>query len=155
MLIGYSLTFSSRGNIFIGWFDKVVYFHVGDAPSPASNKIPDLVFSIYQAMFAIVTPCIIIGSGAGRARFFPIVVFMIIWTTLVYDFIAYWVWNPNGWANVLGSLDFAGGSPVHIASGTAALALAIALGRRQDITEQEPETVQNVIVGTILIWFGW
>lgn len=155
LLVGYSLTFSTKGSFFIGTFDKALYLTVGGNPSPGSNKVPELMYSLYQLMFAVVTPPIIIGSGAGRARFLPTVVFMVIWTTFVYDFISYWAWNPNGWLNVMGSLDFAGGSPVHISTGTAALAFAVVLGRRTDLHDLKAETPQNVIIGAVLIWFGW
>lgn len=155
LLVGYTLTFSKNGNWFIGTFENIFYFRLWNEPSLLNPAIPDLLFSIYQGMFAMITPSIIIGSGAGRARLLPTIIFMILWSTFVYDFVAYWVWNPNGWANVLGSLDFAGGSPVHIASGAASLAFAICLGRKKDIVVGEPENILNVVLGTVLIWFGW
>ncbi len=89
----------------------------------------------------------------------PLIVFIFVWSTLVYDPIACWTWNPNGWSFKLGGLDFAGGTPVHISSGTAALAISIFLGRRRGYgTERlayRPQNVSYVILGTVFLWFGW
>lgn len=81
---------------------------LGDT-SIASSAIPDLVYCIYQCMFAALTPALAIGAAAERARLLPMVIFIFIWSTLVYNFIAYWTWNPNGWSAKLGAIDFAGG----------------------------------------------
>ncbi|CAG8521946.1 12059_t:CDS:2 [Gigaspora rosea] len=94
------------------------------------TTIPSDVYAIFQCMFAAVTPALAIGSAAERGRIIPMIIFIFIWTTLVYDVIACWTWNPDGWAARLGVLDYAGGTPVHIASGSAALAYAIVLGKR-------------------------
>lgn len=111
-------------------------------------------------MFAAITPVIACGAFADRARLGPVLIFAFCWCTIVYNPIAYWTWNVGkGWANVMGGLDFAGGTPVHISSGTAALAISIFLGKRKGYgTEQlayRPHNVAYVILGTVLLWFGW
>jgi Amt family ammonium transporter len=102
---------------------------------------------------------IAIGALAERGRLGPALAFVFIWTTIVYDPIAYWTWNKNGWSDDLGVLDFAGGTPVHISSGTAALAISIYLPRRRGYgTEQllyKPHNTTYVILGTVFLWFGW
>ncbi|CAO3677187.1 unnamed protein product [Rhizopus stolonifer] len=151
---GYSLTFSRTANAFIGNLDNAFLNNVLDEPSIGSEKIPDLLFCIYQNMFAALTPALVIGSGAERGRLLPFVVFIFIWTTLVYDTVACWTWNPQGWIAKLGVLDFAGGSPVHITSGFSSLAYALILGRRQK-GEFKPHNMSNVVLGTTFLWFGW
>lgn len=112
-------------------------------------------------MFAALTPALAIGSAAERARLLPMIFFIFIWSTLVYDFIACWTWNSNGWSFKLGGLDFAGGTPVHISSGFASLAYALILGKRRghgSITkahEFKPHNMSNVVLGTAFLWFGW
>lgn len=102
---------------------------------------------------------IAIGALAERGRLGPALVFVFIWATIVYDPIACWTWNKNGWSDALGVLDFAGGTPVHISSGTAALAISIYLPRRRGYgTEQflyKPHNTTYVILGTVFLWFGW
>ncbi|KAG1248807.1 hypothetical protein G6F68_013641 [Rhizopus microsporus] len=105
-------------------------------------------------MFAALTPALVIGSGAERGRLLPFMLFIFIWSTLVYDPVACWTWNPHGWIAQLGVLDFAGGSPVHITSGFSSLAYALILGRRQ-LDEFKPHNMSNVILGTAFLWFGW
>lgn len=114
---GYSLAFSHNANFFIGNLDNIGFRNVLAAPSIGSAKIPDLLFAIYQGMFACITVALAVGAVAERGRMLPCVVFMFVWSTVVYDPIACWTWNPNGWAAKMGGLDFAGGTPVHIASG--------------------------------------
>lgn len=100
-----------------------------------------------------------IGGIAERGRLGPVLVFVFVWSTIVYDPIACWTWNANGWAAVMGGLDFAGGTPVHISSGTAALAISIYLGKRRGYgTERlayKPHNTSYVILGTVFLWFGW
>jgi Amt family ammonium transporter len=114
---GYSLAFSHNANFFIGNLDNIGFRNVLGAPSIGSAKIPDLLFAVYQGMFACITVALAVGAVAERGRMLPCVVFMFVWSTVVYDPIACWTWNPNGWAAKMGGLDFAGGTPVHIASG--------------------------------------
>ena len=105
------------------------------------------------------SPALAIGAIAERGRLGPLLVFIFVWTTVVYDPIACWAWNPSGWSAVLGGLDFAGGTPVHISSGTAALAISLYLGKRRGYgTERlayKPQNTSYVILGTVLLWFGW
>ncbi|KAF9350709.1 hypothetical protein BGX26_011178 [Mortierella sp. AD094] len=155
-LFGYSLAFSKTGGRMIGNFDNAFLRNVVDQPSVGSSKIPDIVFMIFQCMFAALTPALAVGAAAERGRILPTLVFIFLWTTFVYDFIACWTWSPNGWSFVMGGLDFAGGTPVHISSGAAALAYAIVLGRRSgDHKDFRPHSMSNVVIGTCFIWFGW
>ncbi|KAF9112027.1 hypothetical protein BGX27_004112 [Mortierella sp. AM989] len=155
-LFGYSLAFSKTGGKFIGNFENAFFRGVLDQPSMGNAKIPDLVFMLYQGMFAALTPALAIGAAAERGRIVPTLVFIFLWTTFVYDFIACWTWSANGWSYVMGGLDFAGGTPVHISSGAAALAYAIVLGKRSgDQKDFRPHSMSNVVIGTCFIWFGW
>ena len=104
-------------------------------------------------------PMIAVGAFAERAHLGPLMVFVFIWATIVYDPIACWTWNTNGWVSVLGGLDFAGGTPVHISSGTAALAISFYLGKRHGYGTKElvyePHNTTYVVLGTVFLWFGW
>ncbi|KAL6863476.1 hypothetical protein ACO1O0_003731 [Amphichorda felina] len=156
---GYSLTFSRTGNAFLGNMDMIGLRNTIAQPR-GSDDLPDILFCLYQGMFASITPALAIGAVADRGRILPAVVFMFIWTTVVYDPIAYWTWNPNGWLFTLGSLDFAGGGPVHIASGTCALAYSLMLGKRTGYSKNagmpwRPHNVTNVVIGTVFLWVGW
>ncbi|KAG8723850.1 hypothetical protein FRC09_001493 [Ceratobasidium sp. 395] len=156
---GYSLTFSDGASRYIGDLKYFALKGVLDQPSMGSPRIPALVFCVYQLMFAAITPMLALGGFAERARVGPIAVFVFVWSTLVYDPIACWTWNANGWSYVLGGLDFAGGTPVHISSGTAALAISIYLGKRSGYgTERlayKPHNTTYVVLGTVFLWFGW
>lgn len=124
-----------------------------------TTDVPDLTYAIFQCMFAAITPALAIGAACERGRMLPCIVFIFVWSTLVYDPIACWTWNPNGWVFQLGGLDFAGGTPVHISSGAAALAYSIMLGKRRGHGTHElnyrPHNVTHVIMGTCFLWFGW
>jgi len=155
---GYSLAFSKTStNPYIGDLTNAFLRDVNVAPSMGNAKIPDIVFCIYQCMFAAITPALAIGAAAERARLLPMIIFIFIWATVVYDPIAYWTWNVSGWSAKLGGLDFAGGTPVHISSGAASLAYALILGKRQGhgVEEFKPHNMANVVLGTALLWFGW
>ncbi|KAF8157217.1 ammonium transporter [Crassisporium funariophilum] len=156
---GYSLAFSETGSAFIGDLKYFGLKGVLDQPSMGSPRIPALLFCVYQLMFAIITAALAVGAIAERGRLGPILVFIFMWTTLVYDPIACWTWNANGWSFVLGGLDFAGGTPVHISSGTAALAISVYLGKRRGYgTERlayKPHNTTYVVLGTVFLWFGW
>src|SRR5262249_13819714 len=118
---------------------------VGFAPNADyAGTIPQLAFMVFQAMFAIITPALIIGSFVERIRFRTLVVFVILWSTFVYDPIAHWVWGLGGWLRNMGALDFAGGTVVHISAGFAGLAAAIVVGRRLNYRQGEPTTANNV-----------
>jgi len=156
---GFSLSFSSTANKYIGDLKHFALMDVLGQPSVGSARIPSIVFCIYQLMFAAITPMLAIGAAAERGRLGTLLVFVFVWSTIVYDPIACWTWNPNGWSFLMGGLDFAGGTPVHISSGTAALAISIYLGKRRGYgTERlayKPHNTSYVILGTALLWFGW
>lgn len=157
---GYSLTFSHTGSAYIGDLSNFGLMKVLGQPSVGSTKIPDLLFCLYQGMFAAITPALAIGAVADRGRMLPALVFIFIWATIVYDPIAYWTWNANGWSFKLGGLDFAGGTPVHISSGAAALAYSIMLGKRTGYNNvhglpYRPHNVTHVVLGTVFLWVGW
>jgi len=156
---GYSLAFSDGANGYIGDLRYFGLKGVNFKPSMGSPRIPALVFAIYQCMFAAITPALAVGAFAERGRLGPILVFTFVWSTLVYDPLACMTWNANGWSFAHGGLDFAGGTPVHISSGTAALAISIYLGRRTGYgTEKlayKPNNTTYVVIGTVFLWFGW
>lgn len=155
---GYSLAFG-QGSAFIGNLNHFGFMNVLDAPSVGSNKVPALLFAFYQSQFAGVTPVIVIGGFAERARILPILVATFMWCTLVYDPVACWTWNGTGWGYIHGDLDFAGGGPVHMTSGTASLIWSYYLGKRRGYGTSKlayrPHSVSHVIIGTTLLWFGW
>src|SRR5207249_9918971 len=114
-------------------------------------------YMIYQCMFAIITPALITGAVAERMKFKTYLVFMLLWSTLVYDVIAHWVWGAGGWLHNMGALDFAGGTVVHISSGVSALVAALMIGRRLGFGKQkvEPHDATMTVLGAALLWFGW
>jgi len=124
-----------------------------------TGSIPALTHCIFEGMIAALTPAIAIGAAVERGRMLPCVVFIFVWATLVYDPIACWTWNPNGWVSRMGGLDFAGGTPVHISSGSAALAYAVVVGKRRAYIigegEAPPHNVIHVVIGTVFLWVGW
>ena len=159
VLFGYSLAFGKDigGGLLggLGWFGLN---DVGYGPSVYAPTIPHLAYMTFQGMFAIITPALIIGSFVERIRFRTLIVFVLLWATLVYDPIAHWVWNPEGWLNKLHALDFAGGTVVHASSGFAGLAAAIVVGKRLGFQKGEATEANNVpftILGAALLWFGW
>ncbi|CAG8798419.1 18185_t:CDS:2 [Gigaspora margarita] len=157
-LWGYSLTFGPSASHFIGNLDHAFLLNVGfEQQSSITTTVPALVYAIYQCMFAAITPALAIGSAAERGRIAPASIFIFVWSTIVYDVVACWTWNIDGWAAKLGTLDFAGGTPVHISSGTAALAYCIIVGKRHGhgTDEFKPHNIANVVLGAALLWFGW
>lgn len=158
---GYSLTFSlSSTSPFLGNLRNFALMKVLGEPSPVSS-LPEMLYCLYQGMFAGVTAALMVGAGCERARLGPMMIFLFIWLTVVYCPIAYWTWSPKGWLAVLGSLDFAGGGPVHMASGFAALAYSLMLGKRHDplttskVPKYKPHSVSLIVLGTVFLWFGW
>ncbi|KAJ7162481.1 ammonium transporter AmtB-like domain-containing protein [Mycena filopes] len=130
--------------------------------SVGSALIPDILFYLFQLVFSCATAMIMIGGAMERGRLIPSAIFIFIWTTIVYDPIACWTWNSSGWLFKLGSLDFAGGGPVHMSSGAGALAYALILGKRtvplekgRRVPRHKPSNVFLVVLGTVLLWFGW
>jgi Amt family ammonium transporter len=125
-------------------------------PGSYSPAIPGLLYMIFQLVFATVTMAIVTSGIAERVRFSSYLIFALLWTTIVYDPLAHWVWG-GGWASQFGSLDFAGGTVVHISSGFAALAVAFVIGKRAGFGEHtmEPNNIPMTILGAALLWFGW
>ncbi|WVQ82370.1 hypothetical protein IAT38_004498 [Cryptococcus sp. DSM 104549] len=158
--IGYSFVFSETGGSFWGDGRNVGFRRVLERPVPETNgKLPEIVFATYQLMFACLVPAVLLGAAAERSRILPAMIFMFAWTTLVYDPLAHWIWSVHGWANKWGVLDYAGGVPVEIASGTAGLAYSYFIGKRRgygtDRVLFKPSNVGNVVLGTVFLWVGW
>jgi Amt family ammonium transporter len=157
VLFGYSLSFSPWSK-FIGGLSWVGLQGVGAAPySGYAPTIPHEAFMIFQAMFAIITPALIIGAFAERMKFSAFLIFTVLWATLVYDPVCHWVWGVGGWLKQLGVIDFAGGSVVHINAGIAALATALIIGPRSGYSGRPvpPHNLPFTVLGTALLWFGW
>lgn len=156
VLIGYSLAFGTDIGGFIGGLDYLGLNGVGMEPGAFSTAIPGLLYMAFQMVFATVTMAIVTSGFAERIKFSAYVVFALLWTTIVYDPLAHWVWG-GGWAAQFGALDFAGGTVVHISSGFAALALALVIGKRVGFGKyaMEPNNIPLTILGASLLWFGW
>lgn len=158
VLYGYSLSFGKDIGGVIGGLNFIGLNNVGQEPSSVyATTVPHLTFMVFQGMFAIITVALITGAVVERMKFSAILVFSIIWFTIVYCPIAHWVWG-GGWLAKLGALDFAGGNVVHINAGVSALALAIVLGPRKgykDGTNMTPNNVPFIVIGASLLWFGW
>ena len=155
---GYSLAFGPSLGGFIGTLEWFALSGVSATePGPYSDTIPHQAFMIFQGMFAMITPAVVIGGFAERMRFSSFLVFVVIWVTVVYAPLAHWVWANDGWIRSLGALDFAGGTVVHIKSGVAALVAAIIIGKRLGYGEERmiPHHVPLVVLGAGLLWFGW
>jgi len=159
VLIGYSLSFGSdTGYGIIGGFEWFGLNGVGQEPSTIyGSTIPHLVFMIFQAMFAIITPALMVGAFAGRMKFSALVLFTLLWSTFVYDPVAHWVWGAGGWLGGIGALDFAGGIVVHVSSGISALIVAIMIGKRLGYKKQAfaPHNLPITFLGGALLWIGW
>jgi Amt family ammonium transporter len=178
-LWGYSLVYGPSvggviGNLSLSGLNNISLSSV----YPTASAIPEILFFAFQLKFAAITPALILGACAERIRFKSLLVFVVLWSTLIYSPIAMWVWNQSGWLHVLGAVDFAGGIVVHIAAGVSALAAAVVLGRRQGCvywkdqlksldqkghaakavpmaSEFKPTNIPYVILGAGLLWFGW
>jgi ammonium transporter, Amt family len=155
VLFGYSLAFS-KGTPFIGGLEWFGLKGVGqEAYADYSATIPHLAFMIFQAMFAIITPALIIGAFAERMKFSAFILFTILWVTLVYAPVCHMVWAVGGWVRDMGALDFAGGTVVHINAGIAGLVCALFLGKRLGIDKPSLHNIPFVVLGGALLWFGW
>ncbi len=158
-LWGYSLVFGPSIHGIIGDLSWAGLNGIGAAPNMAyAPLIPELLFFAFQLKFAAITPALIIGAFAERIHFRSLLIFIILWSTLIYSPVAHWVWNTDGWLKGIGAIDFAGGLVVHITAGLSALAAAIVIGRRKDIEKKEtlkPSNIPYVILGAALLWFGW
>src|SRR5580693_9360500 len=161
-LVGYSLAFGGHGPV-IGGFEHAMLRGVGAEPNPDyAGTIPQSTFMIYQLMFAIITPALITGATAERMKFSGTVLFLTLWFLVVYAPLAHMVWGKGGFLNAsLGgkfpTLDFAGGTVVHISSGVSALVCALYLGKRTGYPKQPmpPHSLVLSFIGACLLWVGW
>lgn len=157
VVVGYSLAFT-KGTPYIGNLDWAFLQGVGLAPNAFYGAtVPHQLFMVFQMMFAIITPALISGSVAERMKFSSFVVFMAIWSVVVYSPLAHMVWGEGGYLRDLGALDFAGGTVVHISSGFSGLVLAILLGKRKisHNDDTRPHNLPFTLLGAALLWFGW
>jgi Amt family ammonium transporter len=171
-LLGYSLAFGPSIHGLIGDFSLGGLNSVGvGTVSVYSALIPELLFFAFQLKFAAITPALIIGAFAERIRFRSLLIFVMLWSIVIYSPIAHWVWNVDGWIRQLGAIDFAGGTVVHVAAGMSALAAALVIGQRRDVVimadardsrtgngngiEFKPTNIPFVMLGAALLWFGW
>jgi Amt family ammonium transporter len=157
VLFGYSLAFGPDHAGLIGGLSWAGLHGVGLTPNPDyAATIPHQLFMVYQMMFAVITPALIVGAFAERMKFSAFLLFSLLWTTIVYDPMAQWVWGVGGILRELGALDFAGGTVVHINAGMAALAAALVIGRRKGYPDiSPPHNLPFAILGAALLWFGW
>ena len=156
VLIGYTLSFGD-GSPWIGSLSWLGLSGVTGAPSTPTGTIPHLAFAAFQGMFAVITVALISGAVVERMSFRAYLLFVLLWTTLVYDPLAHWVWGAGGWLLALGALDFAGGTVVHISAGVSALVAALVVGPRRDHGRIPvvPHNVPLTLLGAGLLWFGW
>lgn len=158
VLWGYSLAFGPDKGHIIGGLEWLGLNGVGfDPNADYAATIPHQAFMVFQLMFAVITPALITGAFAERMKFSAFLVFILLWATFIYDPLAHWVWAVGGWLRNLGALDFAGGTVVHISSGVAGLACALALGKRHGhgTEPMPPHNLPMAIIGASLLWFGW
>ena len=174
-LWGYSLVFGKSINGVIGFSPDLLglgNLGIHTYNAALAPDVPELLFFAFQLKFAAITPALIIGACAERIKFRSLLIFMVLWSTVIYVPIAHWVWNPGGWLRQFGAVDFAGGIVVHISAGLSALAAALVIGRRKGCatpwkdhmkaidkkdkaTEFKPTNIPYVILGAALLWFGW
>ncbi len=157
VLYGYSLAFAP-GQGFWGGFAWAGLSGVSLTPYAGyAATIPHQVFMIFQSMFAIITPALIIGAFAERMKFSAFLIIILLWATLIYDPVAHWVWGIGGWLRAIGVIDFAGGIVVHVNAGIAALVVALMIGRRKNLDKgtPAPHNVPFIALGTGMLWFGW
>nr|WP_279313579.1 ammonium transporter [Acetobacter sp. AN02] len=171
MVVGYSLTFST-GTPWIGGLSKAFLSTLGehisnggdigftlgaDSSNATTMTIPESVFMMFQMTFAIITPALITGAFAERMKFSALCLFTILWSVVVYSPVAHWVWSPIGWLGGLGTLDFAGGTVVHINAGIAGLVCALVLGKRRGFGADDlaPFNLTYAVIGASLLWVGW
>ena len=167
MVAGYSIAFTN-GNAYYGDMSRLLLrgieaawdkpFTLGaGTDNSTANTIPETVYMMFQMTFAIITPALIAGAFADRLKFSALMIFMGLWSLLIYAPIAHWVWSPLGWVNVLGAADFAGGTVVHINAGVAGLVCALVLGKRQGYGQDNmsPYNLAFAVIGASLLWVGW
>src|SRR5690348_223943 len=167
MVAGYSLAFTN-GNAWIGDWSRIFLNGIGadwDKPftlglgsdNPLPTTLPESVFLLFQMAFAIITPAVVTGAFADRMKFSALLLFMTLWSLLVYAPVAHWVWGATGWLNTLGVADFAGGTVVEINSGVTGLVCAFVLGRRLGYGQENmaPWNLSYAVIGASLLWVGW
>lgn len=154
LLVGYSLAFSEGGG-FIGGLAHAGMRGIG--PDTAHGAVPELLYATFQLSFAIITAALVSGAIADRAKFAAWMLFVPVWSIVVYSVVAHWVWASDGWLFKMGVLDYAGGLVVEIVSGSSALALALVLGPRIGfkVEAMRPHNLPFVLLGVGLLWFGW
>jgi len=177
---GYNLVYGKTVGGIIGFSPSLFGLNgitINTVNTSYAPAIPEILFFAFQLKFAAITPALIIGACAERIKFKSLLIFVVLWSTLVYSPIAHWIWNVGGWLHVLGAVDFAGGIVVHVAAGLSALAAALVVGRRKGCiywkdqlkaldqkgaskpanagTEFKPTNIPYVILGAGLLWFGW
>jgi Amt family ammonium transporter len=155
VVIGYTLAFGSDKGGLIGGLD--FFLLKGISPYTLQGDIPLYVFIMFQGMFAIITPALISGALAERVKFSAFFLFILLWSTLIYDPIAHWVWGEGGWLYKMGALDFAGGTVVHVSSGISSLAAILILGKRVGYLKETltPHNMTITLLGAGLLWIGW
>lgn len=157
IVIGYSIAFAG-GTSFLGGFQWAGLTGVGLTPNPDyAATIPHQTFMFYQLMFAIITPALMTGAFAERMKFSTFLVFSLLWTSLVYDPLAHWVWGTGGFLRNMGALDFAGGTVVHISAGISALVAVLIMGKRVDFGKvpMAPHNLLFAVIGAAMLWVGW
>lgn len=153
-LFGYTLAFGPSTAGLIGGTE---FAGLHGLAGSVRGTVPALAFAAFQMMFAVITPALISGAFAERMKFSAYLLFIFLWSTLVYDPVAHWVWAEGGWLLKLGALDFAGGTVVHLTAGISALVCAIVIGKRQDYPRRKavPHNLTMTLTGAGLLWFGW
>jgi Amt family ammonium transporter len=156
VLFGYSLAFGTDIGGIIGGLNYLGLSGVGVSSAPLAGNLPHLIYMAFQLVFAAVTLAILTSAVAERVKLSSFIVLALLWTTLVYDPLAHWVW-AGGWLGQMGALDFAGGTVVHISSGFSALAIALVIGKRMGYGSyvMEPHNIPMAMIGAGLLWFGW
>mgnify|MGYP003912441095 CR=1 FL=1 len=155
VLIGYSLAFGPDRGGLIGGLDYVALFNVGMEPVEGQT-IPHQLFVLFQMMFAVITPALMVGAFIERIKFTGFLLFALLWTTFIYDPMAHWVWGSGGWLADLGALDFAGGTVIHILAGVSALVAAVLIGKREGRSSGlAPHNLPFAVLGAGFLWFGW
>ncbi len=155
VLWGYSLAFGPDVNGITGDLSFAFLNNVGLEPIEGQT-IPHQLFVLFQMMFAVITPALILGAFVERIKFSGFLIFTILWSTFIYDPVAHWIWGPGGWLVDLGALDFAGGTVIHITAGVSALVMVILLGKREGVNGgKSPHNLPFAVLGAGFLWFGW
>jgi ammonium transporter, Amt family len=159
VLFGYSLAFGPDKGGLIGGLEWIALNGVGLTPSESyGSTIPHQLFMMFQMMFAVITPALIVGAFVERIKFSGFLLFSLLWSTLIYDPMCHWVWGKGGWLAGLGALDFAGGTVIHITAGVSALVMALYIGKRNNIDHHNtphPHSLPLAVLGAGFLWFGW